>query len=86
MAQSRSALITPALVLVSVTLFLGAQVPNVFILASRYLGEEELSFTEIAFLLGYSNPSAFSVAYKRWTGRSPRTSRADKGRGFSAAT
>ncbi|WP_162918654.1 AraC family transcriptional regulator [Taklimakanibacter deserti] len=47
-------------------------------LASRYLAEEELSFTQIAFLLGYSNPSAFSVAYKRWTGRSPRKGRAER--------
>lgn len=47
-------------------------------LASRYLAEDELSFTQIAFLLGYSNQSAFSVAYKRWTGRSPRTDRAEQ--------
>lgn len=47
-------------------------------LASRYLAEDELSFTQIAFLLGYSNQSAFSVAYKRWTGRSPRKGRAER--------
>ena len=47
-------------------------------LASRYLAEDELSFTQIAFLLGYSNPSAFSVAYKRWTGKSPRKGRAER--------
>jgi AraC-like DNA-binding protein len=41
-------------------------------LAMRYLGQEELSFTHIAFLLGYANQSAFSVACRRWTGRSPR--------------
>lgn len=47
-------------------------------LASRYLAEDELSFAQIAFLLGYSNQSAFSVAYKRWTGRSPRKGRAER--------
>jgi AraC-like DNA-binding protein len=47
-------------------------------LASRYLAEDELSFTQIAFLLGYSNQSAFSVAYKRWTGRSPSRDRTDR--------
>lgn len=46
-------------------------------LASRYLAEDKLTFTQIAFLLGYSNQSAFSVAYKRWTGRSPREGRAN---------
>lgn len=52
MAQSRSALITPALVLVSVTLFLGAQVPNVFILASRYLGDRGYHEDEIGLVMG----------------------------------
>ena len=47
-------------------------------LASRYLAEDELTFTQIAFLLGYSNQSAFSVAYKRWTGKSPREGRANR--------
>ncbi|MGE3872156.1 MAG: AraC family transcriptional regulator [Parvibaculaceae bacterium] len=46
-------------------------------LAWRYLAEDELSLTQIAFLLGYASPSAFSVAYRRWTGRSPRKGRAD---------
>jgi AraC-like DNA-binding protein len=47
-------------------------------LVSRYLAEDELTFTQIAFLLGYSNQSAFSVAYKRWTGKSPREGRANR--------
>jgi AraC-like DNA-binding protein len=41
-------------------------------LAMRYLAQDELSFTHIAFLLGYANQSAFSVACRRWTGSSPR--------------
>jgi AraC-like DNA-binding protein len=39
-------------------------------LAIRYLTEENLSVTEIAYLLGFSNASAFHKAFKRWTGTS----------------
>lgn len=39
--------------------------------ALRYLKEEKLSLSEIAFLLGFSELSAFSRAFKRWTGESP---------------
>ncbi len=41
-------------------------------LAQRYLLEEDLSIAEVAWLLGYQGVGAFSSAYKRWTGRSPR--------------
>ncbi len=34
--------------------------------------EAELSVGEIAFLLGFSEVSAFTRAFKRWTGVSPR--------------
>jgi len=40
-------------------------------LATRYLEESETDLTEIAFLLGYSELSAFSHAFHRWTGTSP---------------
>ena len=40
-------------------------------LAQKYLGEEDTSMTEIAFLLGFSESSAFSRAFKRWMGVSP---------------
>jgi AraC-like DNA-binding protein len=40
-------------------------------LAQNYLGEENNSMTEIAFLLGFSESSAFSRAFKRWMGVSP---------------
>ena len=37
-------------------------------LAKRYLADPALSLTETAFLLGYSDLSAFSRAFRRWTG------------------
>jgi len=39
-------------------------------LAKRYL-EERLTVSEIAFLLGFTEPSAFHRAFKRWTGETP---------------
>jgi len=41
-------------------------------LAMSYIGQRQLPFSEIAFLLGYSELSAFSRAVHRWTGHSPR--------------
>ncbi len=40
-------------------------------LAKRYLADPKLSLTETAFLLGYSDLSAFSRAFRRWTGETP---------------
>ena len=40
-------------------------------LAQKYLREKDYSMTEIAFLLGFSESSAFSRAFKRWMGVSP---------------
>jgi AraC-like DNA-binding protein len=48
-------------------------------LADRYLGEG-MSLAEISFLLGFSEPSAFFRAFKRWTGRTPLERRAERGR------
>jgi AraC-like DNA-binding protein len=45
-------------------------------LAERYLRQPSLTLSEIAFLLGYSDPSAFNKAFKRWTGSPPRQYRA----------
>lgn len=40
-------------------------------LARRYLGHPGRSVVETAYLLGFSEPSTFSRAFKRWTGSSP---------------
>ncbi|HYB98636.1 MAG TPA: AraC family transcriptional regulator [Candidatus Limnocylindrales bacterium] len=44
-------------------------------LARSYMDEGRYSITEIAFLLGFSDTSSFSRAFKRWTGSSPRAAR-----------
>jgi AraC-like DNA-binding protein len=44
-------------------------------LALSYVRQRQLPFSEIAFLLGYSELSAFSRAVHRWTGLSPRALR-----------
>lgn len=41
-------------------------------LATRYLREAQLDISEVAFLLGFSEPSAFHRAFRRWTGTTPR--------------
>jgi AraC-like DNA-binding protein len=40
-------------------------------IAQRYLAEGTANLTEIAFLLGYSELSAFDRAFRRWTGSTP---------------
>jgi AraC-like DNA-binding protein len=45
-------------------------------LARRYLKDEELAISQIAWLLGYQEVSAFTHAFKRWTGKTPREVRA----------
>jgi AraC-like DNA-binding protein len=42
-----------------------------FELAKRYLQEPDLPVSEIAWLLGYRETSAFNHAFKRWTGSAP---------------
>ncbi len=44
-------------------------------LALRYLAHGTSDLTEIAFLLGYSELSAFDRAFRRWTGETPLAAR-----------
>lgn len=41
-------------------------------LAINHLTSGDMRLSELAYLLGYSEPSAFSRSFKRWFGRSPR--------------
>ena len=40
-------------------------------LAARYLAEERMAIAEVAYLLGFSEASAFHRSFKRWTGQTP---------------
>lgn len=44
-------------------------------LALRYISDDSKSITDITFLLGFSSQSAFSRAFRRWTGASPTEQR-----------
>ena len=44
-------------------------------LAKRLLKETDYSLAEVAFMTGYSEQSAFTRAFKRWAGQTPRSYR-----------
>ncbi len=46
-------------------------------LALQYLADGKADLTEIAFLVGYSELSAFDRAFRRWTGSTPVAARKD---------
>jgi AraC-like DNA-binding protein len=46
-------------------------------LACSYLRRETYSITEIAFLLGFDDSSAFARAFRRWIGKTPSAFRAE---------
>ena len=48
-------------------------------LAAHYLANDSLSISQIAWLLGYQEVSAFTHAFKRWTGKTPREARSQAG-------
>jgi AraC-like DNA-binding protein len=41
-------------------------------LSERYLADDYLSVSQVAWLVGYQEVSSFTHAFRRWTGKSPR--------------
>ena len=44
-------------------------------LARHYLTSTQLSYGEVAFLLGFDEPSSFFRAFRDWTGNTPESVR-----------
>ncbi len=44
-------------------------------LARHYLGNPDLAYTEISFLIGFEEPSSFFRAFREWTGTTPEDAR-----------
>ena len=44
-------------------------------MALNFLAGQKVSVNETAYLVGFSEPAAFSRAFKRWTGTSPSAAR-----------
>lgn len=55
-------------------------------LALDYLRNSRVSVAETAFLVGFSEAAAFSRAFKRWTGASPRAGRKQPGQSEACQT
>ena len=50
-------------------------------MARSMLRDSDLQITQIAFVLGYSDVTSFSTAFRRWTGMAPSVWRAGGGDG-----
>lgn len=48
-------------------------------LALDYMEQSRISITEMSFMLGFRDTSSFTRAFRRWTGKSPRDYRREKG-------
>jgi AraC-like DNA-binding protein len=48
--------------------------------ALRYVGNPQVPIKEVSYLLGFSEPSNFTRAFRRWTGKSPSDYRLSAGR------
>ncbi len=46
--------------------------------ALKLLDDERLAIHDVSMMLGFSEPKAFRRAFKRWTGKSPRTHRTSR--------
>lgn len=49
-------------------------------LAIRYVSDSRFALGEVAYLLGFAEPSAFHRAFKRWTGTTPAAARRSSSR------
>jgi len=54
-------------------------------LANQYINDITLTLTEISFMLGFSEISSFSRAYKRWTGMSPSEARKSQNAAYQSS-
>ena len=50
-------------------------------LAEQYLGRADLTLLEVAYLLGFADPSNFFRAFRRWFGATPGEYRSRRGLG-----
>jgi AraC-like DNA-binding protein len=54
-------------------------------LAKRLVSDKDRPIEAVAYAMGYSHPSAFHRAFKRWTGATPAASRSSRYRDHAAA-
>lgn len=47
-------------------------------LAKAYISDDRINLTEVAFMLGFAEPSSFTRACRRWTGKAPSAMRGQR--------